>query len=82
MQTAIEINSHLNNISYYVKSIKELVQKQRELDWNADLRLSDPDNKRFMALNIMESDCVWIESLLKGIHANMVVIIEGEKVKV
>jgi len=82
MQTAKEINSHLKNIDYYTKEIQKLVQQQKEMDWDTDLKLSLPSNRRFMALNIIDANCLWIQSLLKGIHTNVLAIIEGEKVGV
>lgn len=82
MQIATEVNNYLNNINHYVKEIEKAVEKQLVLDFETDERLSDPNSKRFIALNVMLSNCTWIKSNLKGIHANMLSAIKEDKVKV
>lgn len=78
METAKEINQYLNNISPYIEKIELAVKKQLEIDFNKNLELSNPNNKRYMRLNIMLANCTWFDSLLVGIHTNLKEILKEE----
>jgi len=82
MQTANEITSNLNNLSYYSGKIAELAKQQFEEDYKHGQELGinlGPGSIRFDCLGAIMSNCSLIDCYAENIKSNLETAIKQDK---